>query len=316
MNIFRTPDDLRRRLQPLRGNSSIAFVPTMGSLHAGHISLIEQARAVADMVIVSIYVNPLQFGPNEDLAAYPRTFEADRAACAAAGVDVIFYPANLYPANGSNVTLTVRELADCLCGASRPGHFDGVATVVNMLFNIVQPDVAIFGEKDWQQLTIIRRMVADLHMPLVIIGMPTMREPDGLAMSSRNRYLSDSDRSSALALSCALKTMQQAAMHGQKDVSCLLEEGTGILAAAGIEPEYLDVRDAVSLMPLAHLDDRPDGATARVFVAARVGAARLIDNMPLDSGEMPNLAYQELYKLNHKDGDEKQSAQRKAKSGT
>jgi len=281
MNIFRTPDELRHHMPPLRASSRIAFVPTMGCLHAGHISLIERAQAVADIVVVSIYVNPLQFGPNEDLEAYPRTFAADRDACAAAGVDVIFHPANLYPDGGPKVTLRVRDLADCLCGASRPGHFDGVATVVNMLFNIVQPDVAIFGEKDWQQLAIIRRMADDLHMPVEIIGVPTMREPDGLAMSSRNRYLSEADRTQALALSHALKTMQQSALDGQTDVGSLLEQGREIFAAVGLEPEYLDIRDAVSLQLISRLDEAQRRNHARIFVAARVGRARLIDNMPL-----------------------------------
>jgi len=300
MNIFRSPDELRRNLQPLRGRNNIAFVPTMGCLHAGHISLIEKARAVADIVIVSIYVNPLQFGPNEDIAAYPRTFEDDRAACAAGGVDVLFHPATLYPASGPNVTLTVSKLADCLCGASRPGHFDGVVTVVNMLFNIVQPDIAIFGDKDWQQLAIIRRMVDDLHMPVEIIGVSTKREPDGLAMSSRNRYLSDAGRTQALALSHALKAMQQRVIDGETDVHILIHQGEDILAEAGIQSEYLEVRDAVSLAPVNKLggfdklntsdsSDRLNRRTgkeasrqaARVFIAARVGQARLIDNIPL-----------------------------------
>ena len=287
MRIARTSAEIRSQLASLRASGkTVAFVPTMGCLHAGHLSLIEQARQEADIVVVSIYVNPLQFGPNEDLDAYPRTFEADRAACAAAGVDAIFYPSTLYPAGGSEVTLRVGGLADCLCGASRPGHFDGVATVVNILFNIVQPDVAIFGEKDWQQLAIIRRMAADLHMTPKIVGVATMREPDGLAMSSRNRYLCATDRSRALALSAALTSMQQAAVQGYNEVEFLLKKGREILAEAGIEPEYLEVRDSVSLTPLAHLDDRPEAPPARAFVAARVGAARLIDNMPLDSGEI------------------------------
>jgi len=285
MIVANSPGELRRQLQTVRGQKTIAFVPTMGCLHAGHISLIEKARAVADFVVVSIYVNPLQFGPSEDMAAYPRTIEDDSAACVAAGVDVLFHPATLYPDNGPNVTLTVTELDDCLCGASRPGHFDGVVTVVNMLFNIVQPDIAIFGEKDWQQLAIIRRMVDDLQMPVELIGVETMREADGLAMSSRNRYLSGADRRQALALSCALKSMQQAAADGETDVAMLLEQGKRILAAAEVQPEYLDVRDAVSLQPVDNLNGQvTSGQAARAFVAATIGKARLIDNMPLPLG--------------------------------
>ena len=258
---------------------SIALVPTMGCLHAGHAQLIRQARKMADMVVVSIYVNPLQFGPNEDFERYPRSFEADAEVCASEGADIVFHPDNLYPENGPKVTLTVRDLGDVLCGAARPAHFDGVASVVAILFNAVQPDIAVFGEKDWQQLAIIRRMTADLHMPVDIVGVETVREADGLAMSSRNRYLSDIELKKGRALSAALLSLQSLAKQGERDVDVLLATGHRVLADAGIEPEYLDVRDAVSLESQKKLNGNP----VRAFVAARIGPARLIDNLPLES---------------------------------
>ena len=189
--------ELRRELEPAPRGRRVALVPTMGCLHAGHMSLIRLAKELADLVVVSIYVNPLQFGPGEDLATYPRPFEADAGQCREAGVDLLFHPQDLYPHGEPEVSLRVRGLSDVLCGASRPGHFDGVATVVNILFNIVCPDVAVFGEKDWQQLAIIRRMAQDLAMPVSIIGAPILREADGLAMSSRNRYLRGDERRQA-----------------------------------------------------------------------------------------------------------------------
>jgi len=279
MIVAETVTDLRRALAPSRGKDRIALVPTMGCLHEGHASLIRKARGLADIVVVSIYVNPLQFGPNEDFDRYPRTFEADKALCASEGADIIFHPASLYPEGGPQVTLTVDDkLADTLCGAHRPGHFDGVATVVNMLFNIVQPEIAVFGEKDWQQLTIIRRMVADLQLPVEIIGGETVREADGLAMSSRNRYLGEDARRQAVALSRALLSMRTEAAAGMHNTSELLIEARKVLATAAIVPEYLDIRDANTLQPLEKL--RP-GTPARAFIAAKVGNARLIDNMPL-----------------------------------
>ncbi|GAV19513.1 pantoate--beta-alanine ligase [Mariprofundus micogutta] len=278
MRIAHTTAEIRRQLSPLRSRGkSIAFVPTMGCLHKGHLSLIEKAKEEADIVVVSIYVNPLQFGPNEDLEQYPRPFDQDARLCAEAGVDFIFHPANLYPKAGPKITLTVEKLSDCLCGANRPGHFDGVVTVVNLLFNIVQPDIAVFGEKDWQQLAIIRRMVADLQMPIEIIGSPTIREADGLAKSSRNRYLSDHDRRQAIALSKALLGMQELAAAGEKDIKTLKQRAHATLADAGIRAEYLDIRSARSLKNKRKLNKQP----ARAFIAAKVGNARLIDNMPL-----------------------------------
>jgi len=285
MIVARTTTEIRSHLKPLR-NQTLAFVPTMGCLHAGHMSLIEKAAKLADIVVVSIYVNPLQFGAGEDLDTYPRTFDKDAALCAEAGVDFLFHPATLYPENGPKITLKATDLCDCLCGASRPGHFDGVITVVNILFNIIQPDFAIFGEKDWQQLAVIRRMVEDLQMPVEIVGSDIIREADGLAMSSRNRYLSNTDRKQALALSQALRAMQQATLAGERHVETLKTVAQSILDAANIRPEYLDVRSANSLITRHTLNKQP----ARAFIAARVGNARLIDNMPLAFNNAPEPA--------------------------
>jgi pantoate--beta-alanine ligase len=278
MRIAHTATELRRQLQPLRANNTIAFVPTMGCLHAGHLSLIAKAKKLADIVVVSIYVNPLQFGANEDLDAYPRTFDDDAKACAEAGVNFIFHPTTLYPENGADITLKAGKLSACLCGASRPGHFDGVVTVVNILFNIVRPDIAVFGEKDWQQLAIIRRMVSDLHMSIEIVGGDILRESDGLAMSSRNRYLGESERQQALALSQALNAMQLTTLAGETDAEILKAIARNILIAAAITVEYLDVREAGTLQTMHRLNHKP----TRAFIAARIGKTRLIDNMPLE----------------------------------
>jgi pantoate--beta-alanine ligase len=286
MRVAESTGELRAMLDAFRLESgvgkrkSVALVPTMGCLHAGHARLIREARTLANTVVVSIYVNPLQFGPHEDFARYPRSLDADLAVCAEQGADIVFHPATLYPEDGPKVSLTVRGLSDVLCGAVRPGHFDGVATVVAILFNTVQPNIAVFGEKDWQQLAIIRRMVADLHMPVDIVGVETVREADGLAMSSRNRYLDEDDRKQAAALSRALDAMGRLAGAGERDVSVLLDAGRQLLQKAGIEPEYLEIRDAQRLTPMDALDGR---GVARSFVAARVGGARLIDNMPLEA---------------------------------
>jgi len=278
MNVITSASDLRRTLAPVGERDRIAFVPTMGCLHEGHLSLIRKARRLADIVVVSIYVNPMQFGPNEDFDAYPRTFDADCKICEQEGVDIIFHPETLYPADGIKVSLKVDELGNCLCGVARPGHFDGVATVVNILFNIVQPDIAIFGEKDWQQLTILRRVAEDLQMAVEVIGSETLREDDGLAMSSRNRYLKTQDRALATNLNKALAAMQARAKGGETDVRKLIAAGGDILGKAGIKSEYLEVRDAYTLNPVTVLSQQHP---ARAFIAARIGPARLIDNAPL-----------------------------------
>jgi len=279
MKVAESTDELRRLLTPVRANSRIALAPTMGCLHAGHASLISKARQLADVVVVSIYVNPLQFGPKEDLGRYPRTFEADRALCEMEGADIIFHPASLYSEAGPGVTLTVSGLARCLCGAHRPGHFDGVATAVNILFNIVQPDIAVFGEKDWQQLVIIRRMVSDLCIPVDCVSCPTVRESDGLARSSRNRYLSPGERQRAGLLYASLRFIAENAKKGEKNCKKLCKQAENRLKTEKIDPEYLDIRDAASLSTV----DRITHAPARAFVAARIGKARLIDNIALET---------------------------------
>ena len=278
MIVVSSSEELRRMLAPMRGIKRIALVPTMGCLHEGHSSLIRKARELADVAIVSIYVNPLQFGANEDLDAYPRTFMEDNAACEVEGVDIIFNPDNLYHEGGPKVALKVEELADCLCGSSRPGHFDGVATVVNILFNIVQPDVAVFGEKDWQQLIILQRMVSDLSMDVDVVSCPTVREANGLAMSSRNRYLTDEERLQSSELASALQVVREAVDSGSRQVEVLLAKARSELAAHGIEPEYLDIREAMTLKPV----DKIESAPVRAFIAARIGKARLIDNISLE----------------------------------
>lgn len=277
MNIIETTSDIRRALADARGRRRIALVPTMGCLHEGHLSLIRQAKKLADIVVVSIYVNPLQFGPNEDLDKYPRTFDADCTACEKEAVDFIFHPHSLYPDGGPMVTLHVRELDGILCGASRPDHFNGVATVVNILLNIVQPDIAIFGEKDYQQLVIIRRMAADLSIPVEIISGETVREANGLAMSSRNRYLSPEERQRAASLYAGLQLIVKNAQKGEKNCAKLLEMAEKHLKMNDIVPEYLDIRHTDTLAPVRHLDDGP----CRAFIAAPIGSARLIDNIKL-----------------------------------
>ncbi len=272
MKSFSDPDALRFALGALR-DARIALVPTMGCLHAGHLSLIHAARRLADVVVVSIYVNPLQFAPGEDLERYPRTLDQDLACCQSAGVDCVFHPETLYPAQGPMVTLRVGELAECLCGLHRPGHFDGVATVVNVLCNIVQPDLALFGEKDWQQLQIVRRMVADLRLPVEIVSVPIVREADGLAMSSRNRYLTDSQRARAVALYRAIERMRAACREGERDARRLRSIGLDVLQQAGLRVEYLEIREAHTLRSLDRVDEH-----ARVFIAAHLGVTRLIDN--------------------------------------
>jgi pantoate--beta-alanine ligase len=278
MNIATTTTELRRILAPIHGRDRIAFVPTMGCLHEGHLSLIRKAKRLADIVVVSIYVNPTQFGPNEDFDAYPRTFEQDCELCEKEGVEIIFHPENLYPADGIKVSLKVDELDSVLCGASRPGHFDGVVTVVNMLFNIVQPDIAIFGEKDYQQLTIITRMVSNLQMNIEIIGAETLRETNGVAMSSRNRYLSKDDRNKAPHLHETLQSMKALFEQGEMDTGRLITLGKAKLSDADIDPEYLEIRDAQNLKSVEQLGDGP----ARIFIAAKIGNTRLIDNITLD----------------------------------
>ena len=269
-------DELRKIVRQWRREGKrVAFVPTMGNLHAGHGNLAKQARAHADRVVVSIFVNPLQFGPNEDFAAYPRTPDEDRALLEALKVDLLFLPevAEMYPrAQGATAVVQVPDLDTILCGAFRPGHFTGVATIVTKLLNLVQPDVALFGEKDYQQLMIIRRAVTDLCMPIEIIGVPTMREPDGLAMSSRNRYLTKEQRALAPRIHEELDRARRAIESGDRDFEATERTGFAALQKAGFTPDYFSVRDAATLGP-------PAEGTVVILTAARTGRARLIDNL-------------------------------------
>jgi len=274
-------DVLRTAVAAFRdAGESLALVPTMGALHEGHLTLVREARARADRVAVSIFVNPTQFGPNEDLDAYPRQMEEDKRLLEAEGVDLLWAPdvAQMYP-EGFATTISVAGVSEGFCGASRPGHFDGVATVVCKLFNQVWPDVALFGEKDWQQLAVIRRMARDLDLTTphadAIIGVPTVREADGLAMSSRNRYLSREHREAAAALPRAMREAIERIEAGA-DVRTTLETLEQTLTSAGFSSvDYADIADAASLARLNRLGETP----ARLLVAARIGGTRLIDNM-------------------------------------
>lgn len=262
--------------------ASVALVPTMGALHEGHLALVRRARELADVVIVSVFVNPLQFGPGEDLDRYPRTLDADLAALTGLGVEAVFAPtvAEMYPDGPSSTRVTAGAVGTLYEGASRPGHFDGMLTVVSKLFHIVQPDVACFGQKDAQQVHLVRRMVRDLDMPLAIEVVPTVREADGLALSSRNRYLSASDRQAALTLSEALRAAADAAPQGAAEV---LAEAEGAFGAhEAVQPEYLVVVDPETLLPVESDASGP----ALVLVAARVGATRLIDNALITLGTL------------------------------
>ena len=282
MQTINRLDALRRAVAELRQKGAVALVPTMGALHEGHLTLVREAKAKAAHVAVSIFVNPTQFGPNEDLDAYPRRMVEDSRLLEAEGVDVLWAPdvTEMYPA-GFSTSISVSGVSEGFCGGARPGHFDGVATVVNKLFNQVLPDMAFFGEKDWQQLAVIRRMARDLDLTLPhvdrIHGVPTVREPDGLAMSSRNQYLSAAEREAAAALPRAMRAAI-ARIEGGGDAGGALAELEGALGAAGFSSvDYAALADAESLEPLARPAERP----ARLLVAARIGQTRLIDNMPV-----------------------------------
>jgi pantoate--beta-alanine ligase len=256
---------------------TIALVPTMGGLHHGHLSLVQLAAGQADRVVVSVYVNPTQFGPAEDFESYPRTLENDRRRLSRADVDVMFAPDNdeMYPFGEEDMTrVSVPGLSAILCGNDRPAHFDGVTSVVSRLFNIVQPDVAVFGQKDYQQLAIIRHMVDDMRFPVRIISASTHREKDGLAMSSRNRYLDEQERNVAPALHRALDACRERILAGERDFAQLEADGAARLKADGLQPEYFAIRQSNDLsLPESTNDDLV------VLAAAKVGKTRLIDNL-------------------------------------
>ncbi|MET1219634.1 MAG: pantoate--beta-alanine ligase [Glaciecola sp.] len=257
----------------------IAFVPTMGNLHAGHLSLVAQAKQHADIVVVSIFVNPLQFGAEEDLDNYPRTLSEDAAQLEALGVDILFTPEvqDIYPRGLEQQTFVeVPGISYMICGASRPGHFRGVATIVSKLFNMVQPNIAFFGEKDYQQLQVIKAMVTDLSMNVEIVGVPTMRHEDGLAMSSRNGYLSAEERAIAPTLGQVLNHIKTEIEAGNRSFKELIESGTQTLADAGFKPDYIEIREAFTLQPAGFEDNE-----LVVLGAAFLGKTRLIDNLQI-----------------------------------
>jgi pantoate--beta-alanine ligase len=279
LEIVTTKAELRARVAQARGarGERIAFVPTMGALHEGHLALIHEAKRRAGFVLASIFVNPTQFGPKEDLAKYPRDLPGDAEKLRGAGADLLFAPAveEVYP-KGFQTFVEVQAASQGLCGEVRPGHFRGVATVVAKLLSMARPDVAIFGEKDFQQLAVIRALTRDLDLDVEIVGYPTVREPDGLAMSSRNAYLSPAERARAVRISRGLSRAVSAAASGERDAARLLALAREEIAPAVDELQYLEIRDAETLASLSTLT-----APARIFCAAKVGATRLIDNMGL-----------------------------------
>ncbi|HCE40873.1 MAG: pantoate--beta-alanine ligase [Alcanivorax sp.] len=271
--------EVRERVAQWRhAGHTIGLVPTMGNLHDGHLSLVREARRHCDRVVVSIFVNPTQFGPGEDFDAYPRTLDADAARLREAGVEVLFAPTveAMYPLGANRTWVDVDALGDYLCGADRPGHFRGVATVVSKLFNIVQPDVAVFGEKDFQQLAILRRMAAELLFPIRLIGAPTAREADGLAMSSRNGFLTETERARAPLLQQHLQDARRAVEQGERDYRALEKRIAVSLAEHGFDVDYVTVANATTLAPAA-AEDRE----LVIAAAARLGRPRLIDNLTL-----------------------------------
>ncbi len=277
LRVIETIAELREALAPARrAGTSIGLVPTMGALHTGHARLIETARRECGLVVVSVFVNPIQFDEKDDYARYPRTLASDAQICESLGVDIVFAPdaREMYPEPLCTV-VDVRRVSEHLCGSFRPGHFQGVAAVVLKLFNIVQPDRAYFGEKDAQQLAVIRRMVRDLNLPLAIVPVPTVREPDGLALSSRNQRLSAEERQVALSLSRALHLAQQLIRDGAVDAGAVRQEAMAMLdVQQGLQIEYLEVVDPDEMQPVKEIR-----GPVRVAAAIRVGSTRLIDNV-------------------------------------
>lgn len=277
--VVRDMDSLQKQLLALaKQNKRVALVPTMGALHAGHMALVAEAQKHADAVIVSIFVNPMQFGQNEDFDKYPRMLEADVKKIDEAGGALVYAPSaeDIYPP-GFITTVSVGELGNILCGASRPGHFDGVATVVTKLLVRMLPHVAVFGEKDYQQLCVIRRLAYDLDIPVEIVGLPTVREADGLAMSSRNAYLSPEERKLAPKLHFSLVQTAGRIVHGNTPVSEALKDGIALLTTLGFKVDYLELREAGTLRAMDTFD-----APARLLCAGWLGKTRLIDNISME----------------------------------
>jgi pantoate--beta-alanine ligase len=286
MQLLHEPEAFRRACDEARAQGlRVGLVPTMGALHDGHVALIEEARRRAPFVVVSVFVNPTQFGPNEDFARYPRTLEADAARCERAGAAVVFAPAGdaMYPP-GDETRVRVGATAAPLCGAHRPGHFEGVTTVVAKLFALTGPSVAVFGRKDYQQLRVISRMTADLFLPVEIVGLRTVREPDGLALSSRNRYLSPAQRADALAIPRGLSAAATAFARGERDAGKLAALARESVARVATSIDYVDVADPESLRVFA--PGETTGPRALLALAIRIGQTRLIDNVVL--GEDPS----------------------------
>lgn len=278
MKTITTIKEMQAVSNELRKDKKIGFVPTMGYLHEGHLALVKKARELGDIVIVSIFINPTQFGPNEDLAKYPRDFDRDANLLEQEKTDIIFFPESkeMYP-KGYSTYVQVRDLQNQLCGKSRTGHFVGVATVVAKLFNVVKPHFAVFGQKDYQQLKVIERMVQDLNMDIEIIGYPTVREQDGLAMSSRNTYLSPDERSRALLISASLAEAERLFRNGTRDAALIQREVERVLKSKeGIDVEYVSISDPETLEDVTQIKDK-----ALVAIACHVGKTRLIDNKVL-----------------------------------
>lgn len=276
MKLITTIEEMQQAaLSFKREGKSIAFVPTMGFLHEGHASLLREGRKRGDILVLSIFVNPIQFGQNEDLDRYPRNMEGDCCIADECGVDIVFTPnaPGMYPA-GFQTSISVRDLSQPLCGASRPGHFDGVATVVAKLFNIVMPDVALFGRKDYQQLAVLRRMATDLNLPVQLVGMPIVREKDGLAMSSRNAYLSPAERQGALCLSGAIRKVRDLYATGTLAVADLERAARELIEAeTAANIDYLEFRDGATLESV-----QTAGNNTLMALAVKIGTTRLIDN--------------------------------------
>ena len=280
MELVTTKAQLREARNAVEPSSTLGLVPTMGGLHEGHLSLVDAARSQCSKIVATIFVNPLQFGPSEDFESYPRTLERDSRLLGERGVDFLFAPSEneMYPHGKEDHTvIALPHLTDVLCGRNRPGHFDGVATVVSKLFNLVQPHVAYFGEKDWQQVTLIRAMVGDLDFPIEVVGVPTFRDNRGLALSSRNSYLSQKENQKAPLLHSAMCRIRDLVLRGQENYADLEADAIKSLSSEGFDPDYISVREGRTLRP-----PNSQSTDRRVFGAARLGETRLIDNLAID----------------------------------